>query len=204
MTIILDLDYTLLDTARLKEALFEAIAACGPSREEVEASYTDIVRRPGVVYDYDPDLQIEALGPSLKCDAAEARKKIEAVAGRSREFLYPGAIGFLSRLRSSGAKLILLTLGNEKWQRMKIEKSGLAEYFDRILTTARDKTESVAALSDDPETVVVNDNGEEIRAMQAAAPAFRYIVKRGPKGLPYGLDAQVCDSFDELSRALGV
>jgi hypothetical protein len=85
---------------------------------------------------------------------------------------------------------------------MKIEKSGLGDFFDRIITTGRGKTEILQTLSDDPDTVVVNDNGEEVRAMIAAEPRFRYIVKRGPKGLPYGLDAQVCDTFDDILRAL--
>lgn len=47
--------------------------------------------------------------------------------------LFPGAINTLVHLRGHGIRLVLVTNGSTASQRMKIERFGLAPYFDHIL-----------------------------------------------------------------------
>lgn len=135
MTIVFDLDYTLLDTTRLKQVM----ATEG---------------------------ELAALG---RCD----------------EFMFPGAIGLLGRLRASGARLILLTFGDDAWQRSKIDRAGIGDLFDEIVTTTDGKHLLLEKFATErPPIIFVNDNLEEIVAMRRAAERFAgcsFIVKRGPK-----------------------
>ena len=203
MTIILDLDYTLLDTVRFKDALVRALMTCGPTRQEIDAAYSDVVNRPGVVYDYDPDLQLELLGQAVTCTREEARKRLGDVARRAGEFLYPGAEAFLERLRSTGAKLVLLTLGNQDWQSEKVRSSSLGKYFDRVIASVGEKRDVIVSLADpDGRTVVVNDNPEENLSMSKAAPDFVYLTKVGPKPAPVGYPFPICQSFEEIEAAI--
>lgn len=203
MTIIFDFDYTLFDTARFKEALLGVVSACGPSRERWLETYQDVVGRNGASYDYDPDLQIEFLAKELTCSRDEVHRRLDETAARSGEFLYPGAAEFLRRLKGRGHRLVLLTLGNPGWQELKIRAAGLEKIFDRITTVAGDKTEVLSALASPGEpAVVINDNGLEIARMMAAVPAFKYILKRGPKPTPPGLGVVTADSFEEIERII--
>ncbi len=47
--------------------------------------------------------------------------------------LFPGAIETIERFRSKGIRLGMATNGNADGQRAKIERFGLAQYFDRII-----------------------------------------------------------------------
>lgn len=152
MTIILDLDYTLLDTVRFKDDYFSG-------GDEVLA--------------------------------------------RTGEYLYPGAITFLSRLRSAGARMVLLTFGEVAWQTAKIDRSGLRLYFDEVIATAEEKKNIIGRFRGD-QAVVINDNGVETAAMMAVAPEFRYILKRGPKGVPDGLSCPIVDTFEEVEKLLSL
>ncbi len=204
MTIIFDLDYTLLDTALFKEAVAGALAECGLTREDFSRTYKEVTYRPGALYDYNHDLQLNLLSESLTCDKKTAKEKIYSVAARCGEFIYPGALDFLKRLRVRGFKLILLTLGNAEWQKKKIAGCGLASYFDEIITTTGNKASLIKNLEKDIQetTAVINDNGDEVREMVSVAPQFHYIIKKGPKPAPPDLKIPVCETFDEIENII--
>lgn len=198
MLIILDFDYTLFDTARFKDALVAALEKCGPTREEVLQSYSDVVNRPGKGYDYDPDVQLELLSARLTCPTAEVRADLDAVARRAGDFVYLGATDFLKSLRARGHRLVLLTLGNDVWQRLKVRNSGLEPLLDAYETTITDKAVALWRLTMGGNAVIINDNGSEVAAMRHEVPGLAYIIKRGPKPLPDDQSIPVCDTFEEI------
>jgi FMN phosphatase YigB (HAD superfamily) len=206
MKIVFDLDYTLMDTAKFKEALAEAVTACGVSRERYEETYRSIVKREGKVYDYDPDVHIESLRQDFPdADAAaEARRGIDKVVADSDKFLFPGSAELLKELRREGRELVLLTLGNERWQRRKVEHSGLRDYFDEVIATGKHKTAEIGKLAEaEGKTIVINDNGEEIREMMRRAPRLTYIMKKGPKPIPKELiEMPSAEDIRELEELL--
>ena len=204
MIVILDLDYTLLDTGAFKEVLVDELAALDVPREEVLKSYTDLADRQGPAYGYDPDLQLELLEKWLDGPrAAQAAQRLEAAARGAARFLYPGTAEFLNGLKGAGARLVLLTLGNRAWQRLKVEGAGLEGFFDRVEVTERPKTEVLAGLAgEDDKVFVVNDNAAELRAMREAVPDFRYIAKLGPTPPPAGFDLPVCRTYDEITELI--
>jgi FMN phosphatase YigB (HAD superfamily) len=213
MTIIWDLDYTLLDTVAFKKALKEAVTALGVSPERYEQTYAEVVKREGKTYDYDPAAHVEALRSDLGGDdgrMAEALSRIDAVLARTEEFLYPGSVEMLRRYQDAGARQVLLTLGNERWQEAKVSHSGLAALFDEVRAVGKGKADALREIAAREERVyVVNDNGEEMRAMMEEAatwrgedvPELRFILKKGPKPVPEGLDLPQAE-LDEIEKLL--
>ena len=207
MIIIWDLDYTLLDTVKFKEALSEAVTSCGPSAERYEQTYDRIVKRDGKAYDYDPDVHLEALRDDFPDEKsfAEARSRIDEVLSRTEEYLYPGSVELLKKLHGAGAKQILLTLGNEKWQEAKVKHSGLADLFDGVVATGKKKGTVIRDFAaEGEEVVVVNDNGEEMKEMMEQMPEFRYILKEGPKRFPEGLKLPTGRTIEDVERLIGL
>jgi len=206
MTIIFDLDYTLLDTVKFKDALREAVTSLGVSAERYEETYKQIVKREGRAYDYDPDAHLEALRADFGKPEAivEARARIDGVLARTEEFLYPGSVEMVRKYRDAGARVVLLTMGNEQWQEAKAKHSGLAELFDRVVTVGKGKSEALRGFAlEDSEVIIVNDNGSEMKEMMGEVdkwrlasaekgsaekiPKMKFIMKRGPKPVPTGL-----------------
>lgn len=203
MRIVFDLDYTLLDTTKFKEALADAITSCGVSRQRYEETYSATVRRDGKTSDYDPEVQLESLASDFPAPQArvDARRNIEELLMHTEQYLFPGVAELLRALRHDGNELILLTLGNETWQHAKIENSGLSELFDRVVTTGKHKHEPLRGIVPEGESaIIVNDNGVETKELMAQMPWCTYILIRGPKRAPEDLHLIEVSSISELMQ----
>jgi putative hydrolase of the HAD superfamily len=68
-------------------------------------------------------------------NAALADELADAFTSRREEMVvpFPGALDALSRLNARGVRLALITNGRSEFQRAKIERHGLARFFDCIL-----------------------------------------------------------------------
>ncbi|MBU1029050.1 HAD hydrolase-like protein, partial [Patescibacteria group bacterium] len=199
MTIILDLDYTLLDTERFKQALALVFFDCGISRERFIETYEDVVQDNQPAHDYDIDRHIRSVQTELTCSTKQIRRRVNDLLKETGDFLYPGAVDFVQELRNIPATVILLTLGNESWQRAKVTNSGLAEMFDAVLIVTADKSAAMKQFATiQPLVVIINDNYEEVLAMQRAAPSFKFIIKRGPKGCSACPGIKIVDTFQEV------
>lgn len=203
MKLVFDLDYTLLDTAGFKTALKGAVAVYGPSGPAYDEAYASILKREGKVYDYDPDAHLDALGLKGK-ERARARAGIDDVLRETEKYLYPGAKELIEALGRHGeATLELMTLGNEKWQRAKVEHSGLMKMFDKVICTEKDKKGIIRGLGDgEGKVIIINDNGEEMAEMMAEAPGYAYILKKGPKPAPDDLLLPTAESIEALAALL--
>lgn len=151
-----------------------------------------------VVFDLD-DTLLDTV--RLKRDLAFA--DADEIVLRSAEYLFPDALPVLERLRTEGCRLFLLTYGPEAWQRSKVRHAGLESRFDGLLfteTPKRDIADELRAL--DPPLVFVNDNGAEIDDLLPKLPDARFIAVRGPKPPPAAPGIPVCESLEEVCRAI--
>ncbi len=201
MKIVFDLDYTLLDTVKFKEAL---VAATGVDGAAYERAYADAVRRNGGLFD--PGVLFEELrgrGLLAEGDAEAARARFDGVLRTTERYLYPEAKELLEALGRHEADIDLMTFGNAEWQRAKVEHSGLAGMFDAVLYAEKDKKEFVRGVGEGQDKVViVNDNGKEMEEMMAAAPEYTYVLKKGPKPVPAELALPTAETIGELVTIL--
>ncbi|HSD12144.1 MAG TPA: HAD hydrolase-like protein [Patescibacteria group bacterium] len=197
MKIVFDLDYTLLDTVKFKEAL---VAATGVDEKAYEEAYADAVARngglfePGVLF-----AELKGRGLLTEEGAADARARFDEVLTTTERYLYPHAKELVEALGKHEADIDLMTFGNADWQRAKVEHSGLARMFDAVLYAEKDKKEFVRGVGEGQDKVIiVNDNGKEMQEMMSAAPEYSYILKKGPKAVPADLRLPTAQTIDEL------
>ncbi len=205
MKFLFDLDYTLLDTEAFKKALEAAVVSTQrPSVEDFRAAYGTVAEKTGM---FDAESFFAELKDAFSDDyaAAEARAAFEHVLTETERYLYPEAKELLEVLRRhKGATVDLMTFGNERWQRAKVEHSGLDQLFDEKIFTDQDKSTILRdAGSGEEKVIVVNDNGEELRRMIAAVPEYTYILKKGPKPVPMELASlPTAETMQELAALL--
>lgn len=203
VTIIFDLDYTLLDTLALKQRMCESVARYGISQQTCVDAIEQLPCDPIAGLVYDPHAHAELLKPHATALPPEADlyEALLEVAVESHRFLYDGAADFLRWARARGSRLMLLTYGEPIWQQAKVDGTGLADLFDRIVMTHAPKTDMLPRLvRADEKVIFVNDNAAETDAVRAANPRHTYVVKRGPKSPPTDPSIAVFDTFDELKR----
>jgi phosphoglycolate phosphatase-like HAD superfamily hydrolase len=205
MRIVFDLDYTLLDTTKFKEALADIFTSRGVSRDRYEEAYRATVNRHEGAYEYDPEVHLQLLTDALAsvADVSRAREEIRQLLTRTGEYLFPGAVELLDGLRHSGNELVLLTLGNEQWQRTKVEHSGLAGHVDRVVTVNKAKVEVISEIvGHGGQALIINDNGSEIGEMMKREPQCRFVLVKGPKGGSEVLSAPTVENIRELGQYL--
>ncbi|WP_248924782.1 HAD family hydrolase [Paenibacillus hamazuiensis] len=79
---------------------------------------------------------VSAVLSKFQLDDPDIAARVALTYGDERDravYVFPDAIETIRRLREKGIKLALLTNGNAKPQRFKVERFGLAELFDCIL-----------------------------------------------------------------------
>ena len=210
-TIILDLDDTILDdSSSVESAWFEAVSLAA-ARSVGPDTLLPLVHQYRDWYWSDPTRNRQGradLRAASACIVAGALDQLNvrdaslarAIANRYRDLReaaiepFPGAIETLEALRARDIRLGLITNGAAQDQRAKVDRFGLAPYFDHILIEGefgagkpepRVYLHVVGALSAKPEdTCIVGDN-YEWEVLAPAALGFQTIwVDRAAKGPP--------------------
>ena len=160
MTILFDLDYTLMDTAKLHDGLAEIF-----DREDYRSDYQNLFKDKGINFNADKYLEIlKQQGRIDEARESELKRGLAELMGGLDNFLKPGAIEVLKSFKQAGDKLVLITFGNKKWQAEKVKHLSIVEYFDQIFFDERNKSKSefLKILGESGEEVlIINDNFSE-------------------------------------------
>ena len=129
MTVILDLEDTLVDTTGFKRVLFHSLEAFGVSAATVSRSYSVLRRRsefslPGL-YRYLPT--------GGRPDYDGYAHALTRALGHYPYRIYPDVHWFLKRCR--GIRRLLYTYGDTSVQRLKIRHLRLRPWFHRVMVT---------------------------------------------------------------------
>ncbi len=129
MTIILDLDDTLVDTSGFKEALFRCLDHRGVSRAVFAIAYAKLRKR----HDFSVEGLYQFLPRASRPTYREYEEGIRRVLAHYPFRMYPDVRWFLARCR--GHRRVLYTYGNELVQNLKVRSLKLRPLFHQVVIT---------------------------------------------------------------------
>lgn len=191
MIIIFDLDYTLLDTEKVKHAWAKAF---GVSYEVFSESFLELYKKDKVVYKINDHLNYLIKNKKInKNEKEEIKKRVEKILKDMDRYLLQCAFSLIKNLKENGHKLILITFGCKRWQRQKVDNLSIKKYFDKIIYTDQDKRKHLSFLKNTGEKIlVVNDNAREIFQIKNFLNDADIFLVQGPysENYPHQIKAQ--------------
>ncbi len=153
LTIVCDLDDTLIDTQRLKQDLFGIARSLGV--QDPEKIYKETLAN----HTFHVPLFAHALlGNGAKAD--EYMRVVGELLQQPQKYNYPGAEEFCATL-AKDRTLILLTYGHPEFQMVKLQQSGLEPYFTEVIVTQeRSKEQELKRVRDRHGALLVLDNSD--------------------------------------------
>ena len=133
---------------------------------------------------------------------------LESAFSDLRPYLFPDVLGFLDAARYRGFDLILLSFGDAAWQRYKVQASGLAPYFQKIVYTPYEKGK--AEILDElsvayAEIYAIDNNPADLDAMKASTPRLQtYLICRVEPSAVEEADPSLRDRFREAASYLTI
>lgn len=157
MKIFIDFDDVLFNTKRFKKDIEGIFAKHGISKDVFEKYYyhQSGENDQGV---YDPEKQLTEVERMLGADLSNLKIELEEFLEKTSEYVFPGAVDFLKSFRKE--ELFILSFGSKDFQKLKIEKTGLGNYFERIIITDERKGEALKDLVEKEEINI--SQGEEV------------------------------------------
>ncbi len=175
-----DLDRTLLSTDDFLDFFQESFLRLGIKKdvllETYRASKKDKL--------YRPETHLKLLskeGFALE----ELRKTFEKVMARTSDFLYEDTVPFLKE-RQKEASFIIVTWGDEWFQKEKVRKSGLKEFLEKVaVSKERNKVKALSPyLFKDEKAFFVDDDPFPLNALKPLFPSL-VTVRMKRKGSKY-------------------
>jgi phosphoglycolate phosphatase-like HAD superfamily hydrolase len=201
--IICDFDNTLYDTETLKELFYNIITVHNIDLEEAKKIYKISRDSDGIKASLNLDNFILKVRENLKNKDKELNKtevdKIIKEINR-RKLVLPDANGLLRKLRKKERKMILLSLGEEEFQKHKLKKSGLERFFDEVVITDDVNQGKIIEIKrilngEELDILFFNDKPDETDLILQKFPNLRAIVRRELR------DERYCnEDFEELSN----
>ncbi len=199
MIVILDLDYTLLDTAALKRALEESMLPLGVASAQFQETYSATAQATPGKYDYSIKGHARLLHERFGIDEAAALARLTSALDMLPSALYPDSAPFLEALTHERIPMALLTLGNPRFQEEKVAKLGIAKHFSHLFFTDGSKAEIRLDLPEPSgEWVFINDNPAELRDLSVRYPDAAMIRIRRPGGKEFPPDEEALE-FPRIS-----
>lgn len=177
---IVDFDDTLFDTYRWKqERLFRPLEKLGIPPEATQEAYREVRDTWNIAYTH--EAHAEALARRGFPKAEVIATLVKSIDDGIGEFLFDDARSFLESLRNMHQPLILLTLGDPVFQRMKVTASGILDLFDTTYFVNRHKERALDPILtlcriDEP-MWFINDVLEETGVVKNTCSAIRPIMR---------------------------
>lgn len=180
MKIIIDFDDTIFNTHKMMQELIESFKKAGFTSEEFKEIYKRSKEKRG---EFDQETAIGLFSELRPFDRHQVAKELSELLERAEDFVYPDFYKFAdSFLRK---ELVLLSFGSTDFQKIKIENSGLKNYFDKVYVTDKDKVfdlEHIYRKNASDVIVFIDDKAEEIDKVKEKFPDVVALKMERPKG----------------------
>ena len=201
-----DLDNTLIDTERIKRALYEIAQAHGYTAEEARAIYAEARTEEGEICmsaaRFLDVLRAHASRDGRVMQEDAATRALQELRAKSNGILFPGARELLQYIKEKNIDRWLLSLGVKSWQKEKIGWAGLHEFFspEQMIFTVHEEDhagkiealrENEGAVFDGTGVLLCNDKPDETARLLQEFPKLHALVRREVSDERYGEDAFV-------------
>lgn len=177
---IIDFDDTLFDTYRFKEKRLEEVQRLGVSEEEYWRTYREARYSPDGLSTYSNERHADILG-GLGYGRGEVLAMLKNTTGEALfDFLFSDTIDFLEALKKHKQKMILLSLGNSGFQKLKTDGVRITDYFDKVYITHDSKLhvlEQFLKTKHSEEVWFVNDKVDETMRVLNTFPFMKAVLK---------------------------
>lgn len=177
MVIFIDFDGVLFNDRAFKRDYVQLFKQYGITPDVYQESYRATKAANNGLYrqrDHIRRLKKAYTSPAL----SSLHRDAEKFAGRSKKYVYPEAKKFLFLLKKQGATIILLSWG-DTFHKVKVEKSGLIDFFDKIkIVTRAAKAEPLLQLlakEKSMKSIFIDDRGEVIDEVKRKIPRLTTI-----------------------------
>jgi FMN phosphatase YigB (HAD superfamily) len=172
----IDFDDTLFDRNKFRNDLFSLIENLGFSRKELESSYI-AVYRDGYMGIWS---QLNYLNENVKkFDLQGAKIKVDKFLNETNRYLYKDSVAFLKEINRNKYQVELLTVGGLKFQKEKVENSGIVPFFDKCNFTTLKKYKALKNLVRDNEKFILIDDKESETKNVALNYPNAIVIKTG-------------------------
>lgn len=181
---IVDFDDTLFDTRAFKQMRQKTLQALGVSDEIYEKSYLEAYNNSLGINTYNNNRHAEVL-EQYGFDKQTIVMALDGLKTVIKDLLFPDTVSFLEWLKKCNQKLILLSLGEPSWQKMKIDGARIAKYFDEVFTVDDTKEHIIEKILneflDEKEVWFINDKIEETKKVMQHFSNLKPILKMSPR-----------------------
>lgn len=181
MIVIFDLDYTLLDTNKLKDGLVNVF---GLTKRQYSLDYDRIYTKKKTHYSPYKHLKLLAREGRI-LSLTKTKKKLENLIKGLNKYLFVYSEDVLKKFKKRGDVLVLMSIGDKAWQKKKIDNLKIKKYFDKIIILDKKKYQNLGFLkkSNPPvgsDILIINDNAKETLKMKKAIGKCVVCLVRGP------------------------
>jgi len=204
MKIILDFDDTIFNTHQLMREFLEIVKKFNFTEEEFFGAYQECKK---IVGDFDPKTIIRLLDEIRSFDRIRAEQEVSLMLKDLRDFIYPDFFNFANNFHKKD--LILLSFGTTGTQKIKIDNSKIAKFFEEIIITSRDKAEDVKPIFEKykkEKIFFIDDKTVQVDNIKSKFPEIITMKIKRPQGVDITTDSRLTDytikNLDEAKKII--
>lgn len=179
----IDFDGTIFNTQSFRDKMFEIFTMAGFDEEEIKNTYA----AESLDYLYSASGQLERLEKIHEYDIEKAKLRMDKLIKSSKDFMFPDFDDFIKTVDRDKFEIDLITLGEEAFQKAKVEASAIVKYFDNVYYCETQKWDYLDELVELLEKFIIIDD---------RADTLERIGKKFKRSFPIFMDRQQKDLAD--------
>ncbi|MDD2656751.1 MAG: HAD hydrolase-like protein [Patescibacteria group bacterium] len=177
---IIDFDDTLFDTQKFKQELASSLLSLEIGEKLFWQTYAEARILSDGTFSYSFERHASILERE-GFDYKQVLDNLNKVKEKIKFFLFEDAIYFLESLKESKQDLYLLSLGDENFQKLKVEECSISKYFKQVFFRGKDKelvVKEILAENKDTNVFFINDKIEESQKIKNDFQSIEVILKQ--------------------------